>query len=90
MKPNKSKPQEGIPAKLDVNFMRIAEDLAVGSRLMSAASARWDACKSDETARLLVFACGEMRRCMTLAEKATREGVFIPASFAPDEWRLAE
>jgi hypothetical protein len=84
------KKDEGIPAKPAVNFMQIAEDLAVGTRLMSAASAKWDTCKSDENARLFVFACGEMRRCMTLAEKATREGVFIPASFSPDEVALAE
>ena len=82
--------QVGIPAKLDVNFMRIAEDAVLASRLMFSTEAKWNSCKSEENARLFVFACGEMRRCMTLAEKATRGGVFIPASFDPDEVALAE
>lgn len=85
-----SKPEKGIPAKLNVNYMRIAEDLAVSSRLLNAASAKWTACRCDENARLYVYAFGEMRRCVDLAEKATREGVFIPAGFAPDEVALAE
>jgi hypothetical protein len=80
-----SKEKSGIPAKVDVNYMRIAEDLAVAGRLLQVASAKWAACKCEENARLYVFAFGEMRRCITLAEKATRGGVFLPASFAPEE-----
>ena len=86
----KSKSAEGIPAKLDVNFMRIAEDLEKATRLTNDAGAKWVTCKSEANARLLVFAYGDMRRCITLAEKATREGVFVPASFAPDEVALAK